>query len=121
MNLTNNSQVLNLLNGAGKPAPEMTQGLSVLGNGSMADGLIVLWKNGQKNGIAKGAVVTFLVFTVGIGLYALAKNKLAERKAEQAIRVACNAKETSEYSDDMAISDEQGEAALVSSSVEVTV
>ena len=55
MNSTNNPQVLALLNGAGKPAPEMTRGLSVLGDGNMADGLIALWKNGQRNGIVKGA------------------------------------------------------------------
>ena len=47
MSNTNNQQVLALLNGAGKPAPEMTKGLSVLGDGNMADGLIALWENGQ--------------------------------------------------------------------------
>ena len=89
MNSTNNPQVLALLNGAGKPAPEMTRGLSVLGDGNMADGLIALWKNGQRNGIVKGAVGTSLMFTAGIGLYILAKNKIAERQAKQNIRDTC--------------------------------
>lgn len=120
MNSTNNPEVLALLNGAGKSAPEMTRGLSVLGDGSMAEGLIALWKNGQKNGIVKGTVVTTLVFTVGISLYALAKNRLAELNVERTIRAACKPKETDEKSDDMAISGEQCEATLVSSSVEVT-
>jgi len=91
MNGTNNSQVLELLNGAGKSAPEMTRGLSVLGDGSMADGLVALWENGQRNGIVKGAVGTSLIFTVGIGLYALAKNKIAEHQVKKSIREACAA------------------------------
>ena len=120
MNGTNNPQVLALLNGAGKPAPEMTRGLSVLGDGSMADGLIALWENGQKNGIVKGTVVTSLAFTVGIGLYALAKNKIAEHKAKQAIKVACHTAETCEQPADREPSDEQCEAPSINSSVEVT-
>lgn len=120
MNITNNPEVMALLNGVGKSAPEMTRNLSVLGDGSMAEGLIALWKNGQENGIVKGTVVTSLVFTVGIGLYALAKNKLAELNVERAIRVENKPKETDETSYDMAIADKQCEATLVSNNVEVT-
>lgn len=105
MNGTNNPQVLDLLNGARKPAPEMTRGLSVLGDGSMADGLIALWENGKKNGIAIGTVVTSLVFTVGIGLYAFAKNKIAERQAKQTIKEVCSAAEDDGMPDEVVVSD----------------
>ena len=109
MSNTNNQQVLALLNGAGKPAPEMTKGLSVLGDGNMADGLIALWENGQKNGIVKGTVVTSLVFTAGIGLYALAKNIIAEYQAKQAIKVACTAVEAGGMPDEVVASENQTE------------
>lgn len=106
---TNNPQILALLNGSGKPAPVMTQGLSVLGDGSMADGLIALWENGQKNGIVKGAVGTSLVFTVGIGLYALAKNKIAGHQAKQDIRMACTTAEADNLPGEVTVSDDSTE------------
>lgn len=89
MNGTNNQQVFSLLNGSGKPAPELTRGLAALGDGSMADGIIAIWNDGQKNGTVKGAVGASLVFTAAIGIYVLVRNKIAERQAKQIIRAAC--------------------------------
>ena len=89
MNTANTTQVVSLLNKTEKSASEMTQGLSILGDGRMADGLIALWKNGQKNGIIEGVIGTSVVFTVGIGLYALAKNKMSEYQVKQVIGNAC--------------------------------
>ena len=85
MNISNDQQVLALLNGVKKTAPEMTRGLATLGKGSMSDGLIALWKSGQKNGI----IGTTMVFTVGIGLYVLVKNKISEQQIKREIRIVC--------------------------------
>ena len=119
MSNTKNPQVLALLNGTGKSAPEMTRGLSVLGDGSMADGLIALWENGQKNGIVKGVVGTSLLFTVGIGVYALAKNKIAEHQAKQAIRVACTTVEADGMPDEVAASENPTESTPEQETLEV--
>jgi len=118
MNGINNPQVMTLLDGAGKPAPIMTRSLSVLGDGSMSDGLIALWENGQKNGIVKGVVGTSLVFTVGIGLYTLAKNKIAESKVKQDIRMTCATEEADEFSVEEPTSKHTAESALESKNLE---
>ena len=113
MELTNNAQVLDLLNGAGKPAPEMTRGLSVLGDGNMADGLVALWEDGQKNGIVRGVAGAALVFTAGIGLYALIKNVIAARKAKQVIKAACSEMDNSDQTEEVQVPDELCEVTLV--------
>lgn len=89
MNYSMNQQISALLDGVSKVASETTHGLARLGNGRMADGLIALWKDGQRNGLIRGAVGTSVVFTIGIGGFVLIKNKMAEIQAKQAIKAAC--------------------------------
>ena len=77
-------QVIELLDCTGKTAPQMTHELAELGGGNMADGLVVLWDDGRQNGI----VSTTLVFAIGIGVYAFARNKITEIRTKRAIRAA---------------------------------
>ena len=90
MSSANNQQVLDLLKGAGKAAPEITHSLSQLGEGCMVDGLIALWENGQRNGVINGAIGATVVFTVGISVSILIKNKVTELRAKQAIMASCS-------------------------------
>lgn len=89
MNDIYNPTVQTLLEKTGKPAPVMTNGLAILGDGRMEDGLIALWKNGQMNGVVKGVTGTTIFFTLGIGLFSLVRNKLEEKRTKQAIEAAC--------------------------------
>lgn len=80
-----NLQIQALLDGAGKAGPELTHGLSELGGGKMADGLVELWKAGQHNGAVKGATITTLVFSAAIGGYILIKNTIEDRRIKKAL------------------------------------
>ena len=82
---TKDLQVKALLNGAGKAGPELTHSLSELGGGKMADGLVELWKSGQKSGIVKGATITTLAFSAVIGSYVLIKNAIEDRRMKKAL------------------------------------
>ena len=78
-------QVQALLDGAGKAGPKLTHGLSELGGGKMADGLVELWKAGQRNGVVKGATITTLAFSTVIGGYILIKNAIEEREIKKVL------------------------------------
>lgn len=80
-----NLQIQSLLNGAGKAGSELTHGLSELGGGRMSDGLVNLWKDGQRNGTVKGATIATLTFTVAIGGYILIKNAIEEHQMKKAL------------------------------------
>lgn len=80
-----NQQVIALLESAGNTAPEMTRKLAALGNGNMSTGLIALWKNGQQNGVVQGVAGTAMVFSAGIGIYALVKSRVSEARIRRAI------------------------------------
>ena len=85
MGNTKDLQIQALLDGAGKAGPELTHGLSELGGGKMADGLVELWKAGQHNGAVKGATITTLVFSAAIGGYILIKNAIEDRRIKKAL------------------------------------
>ncbi len=80
-----NLQIHTLLNGIGKAGPELTHGLSELGGGKMADGLVSLWKDGQHKGFVKGTTITTLAFTTIIGGYILIKNAIEEHQMKKAL------------------------------------
>ena len=62
MNNTKNELIKTLLNSSKKTGPAMTHTISELGNGSMADGLVTLYRSGQFSGMIIGAgIVTALV------------------------------------------------------------
>lgn len=82
---TKELQIQALLDGAGKAGPELTHGLSELGGGKMADGLVELWKAGQHNGVVKGATITTLAFSAVIGGYILIKNAIEDRQTRKAL------------------------------------
>ena len=82
---TKDLQVKALLDGAGKAGPELTHGLSELGGGKMADGLVTLWKSGQKSGKVKGVTITTLAFSAVIGGYVLIKNAIEDRQMKKAL------------------------------------
>ena len=119
MNGTNTPQILTLLSQPGKTAAKMTHGLSVLGHGNMADGLICLWKNGQKNGIVKGIIGTSLVFTVGSVLYSFAKNKFTEYQAQQTLRLTCTTVEANEMPNEITTSKNSSQSTLERETLEV--
>lgn len=83
---TKDWEVNALLDGAGKSGSELTHGLSKLGKGKMADGLVELWKAGHKSGFVKGAAVTGLAFSVAIGSYILIKHAIEDRRTKNALR-----------------------------------
>lgn len=82
---TKELQIQALLDGTGKAGPELTHGLSELGGGKMADGLVELWKAGQHNGVVKGATITTLAFSAVIGGYILIKNAIEDRQMKKAL------------------------------------
>lgn len=82
---TKDLQIQALLDGTGKAGPELTHGLSELGGGKMADGLVELWEAGQHNGVVKGATITTLAFSAAIGGYILIKNAIEERQTKKAL------------------------------------
>ena len=86
MTNTKELQIENLLDGTGKAGPELTHGLSELGGGKMADGLVALWKSGQKSGMIKGATITTLAFSAVIGGYVLIKNAVKDRKMKRILK-----------------------------------
>lgn len=86
MNELKKELVKELLNSTGKPGPEMTHNVSLLGDGNMADGFVALYRSGQMNGIVIGAgVVTALVATYKVG-----KAVVEGIKAKHRLRYSCN-------------------------------
>ena len=82
----NTYKIKNILNCTGKSAAEMTHSLSQLGDGNMSDGMVALWKDGQRNGVAKGAALATVVLTIAFGIRELVKNNISEAQTKQAIK-----------------------------------
>lgn len=83
---TKRLQIDYLLDSCRKSGPDFTSALSKLGNGSMGNGVVELWKDGQSNGFVKGTAITSIVFTVGIGTVALIKTKIDEYRLKKAVQ-----------------------------------
>lgn len=83
---TKRLQIDYLLDSCRKSAPNYTSALSKLGNGSMGNGIVELWKDGQSNGFVKGTAITSIVFTIGIGTVALIKTKIDEYRLKKAVQ-----------------------------------
>lgn len=83
---TKRLQIDYLLDSCRKSAPNYTSALSKLGNGSMGNGIVELWKDGQSNGFVKGTAITSIVFTIGIGTVALIKTKINEYRLKKAVQ-----------------------------------
>ena len=68
MFVENSALISQVLGASAGRAPDMTHALYSLGNGDMGAGIVTLWKSGQKAGVMKGACVTALAFSIGIGV-----------------------------------------------------
>lgn len=66
---TNNRKIVKiLLNSAGKASPDMTHNISMLGDGNMANGLVMFYRYGQLDGIIVSvffASISFAIYKVG--------------------------------------------------------
>ena len=85
--MTKNALVNQVLATRDSCAPEMTHALSNLGGGDMGTGITALWSAGNRNGMIRGASITSLVFSLGIGAGMLLlqrhyENQLDEIKQE---------------------------------------
>lgn len=88
----NNTLVSQVLETSAGRAPDMTHALCSLGKGDMGAGIVALWNAGQRNGMIKGASITTLIFSLGIGVSAMVLQKYHKKqldKVEQETADAC--------------------------------
>ena len=76
----NNTLVSQVLETSAGRAPDMTHALCSLGKGDMGAGIVALWNAGQINGMIRGASITTLIFSLGIGVSMMFLHRHHENK-----------------------------------------
>lgn len=83
--------VSQVLETSGCRAPDMTHALCNLGKGDMGAGITALWNAGQQNGVVRGATITSLIFSFGIGVGILLLHRHYENKLDEVERETADA------------------------------
>ena len=82
----NNALVSQVLETSAGRAPDMTHALCSLGKGDMGAGIVALWNAGQRNGMIKGASITTLIFSLGIGVSMMLLHRHHENQLDKVER-----------------------------------